>query len=129
MAGILLISPLSWVHHWILVLPLLIASFRCAAALPARLRIALTSATVALSGVLLYGVVWKVPIGNDEVYRANVWQFLVGNSQVLLLIAVVALVVASLVRDPRSGIEARNAAASAGRGSAQLSLNGLHDRL
>ena len=116
MAGIVLISPLSWVHHWILVLPLLIASSRYAAEAPARLRIALASTTLALSAVLLYGVVWKVPIDNDQVYRANVWQFLVGNSQVLLLLVLVLLVTGRLVGERRPG-------------SAQLSLDRLHDRV
>ena len=102
MSGMLLVSPVSWVHHWIIVLPLLIASFRCAAEAASRTRVALVITTVALSAVLLYGVVWWVPIGDERVYHADPVQFLLGNSQVLLLLAVIASLAVFVVRGPRS---------------------------
>jgi alpha-1,2-mannosyltransferase len=102
MSGMLLVSPVSWVHHWIIVLPLLIASFRCAAEAASRTRVALVTTTVALSAVLLFGVVWRVPIGNERVYHADAVQFLLGNSQVLLLLAVIASLAVFVVHAPRS---------------------------
>jgi alpha-1,2-mannosyltransferase len=105
----LLVSPVTWVHHWIIVLPLLVASFRCAAEAAPRLRVALLTTGVALSAVLLFGVVWWVPTANDRVVHANPAQFLVGNSQVLLLLAVVCSLAAFERRTPSAGVQPRSA--------------------
>jgi alpha-1,2-mannosyltransferase len=98
MSGMLLVSPVSWVHHWIIVLPLLCAAFRCASETSGRIRIALVGATIALSGVLLFGVVWRVPVTGNRVYHQSAWHFLVGNCQVLLLVALIAALAAYVLR-------------------------------
>jgi alpha-1,2-mannosyltransferase len=102
LSGMLLISPVTWVHHWIIVLPLLLASWRCAAEATARVRVALLSTTVALSGVMLFGVVWWGRVTNDQVTHAAPAQYLVGNSQVLLLLALVASVAVFVHRAPHA---------------------------
>ncbi len=96
LAAMLLISPVSWVHHWILVLPFVVACCRLgteATRRPLLLWLALT-----LCAVLLLGAVWWVPNNNHLEYKHNAWQFLLGNSAVLLLLASIAAVIAATLR-------------------------------
>ncbi len=93
MAAILLISPVSWVHHWILVLPFLVSCVRLYSEAP-RLRFML-GATLALSAAVALGAIWWVPNNNGREYRHNTWQFLVGNSDVLLLLITIAAALAA----------------------------------
>jgi hypothetical protein len=73
------------VHHWILVFPLLVACFRlCAEKKRSRLLLWLTCA---LAAALWLGVIWHVPNTHNREYHHNTWQILVGNSDLLLLIA------------------------------------------
>jgi alpha-1,2-mannosyltransferase len=90
LASMLLLSPVSWVHHWILVLPFLVASFRLAHE-DRRPRVLLVL-TCALTAALWLGIVWRVPNTHDREYHHNLWQFVVGNSDVLLLLAAIAAV-------------------------------------
>jgi alpha-1,2-mannosyltransferase len=91
LAAMLLLSPVSWVHHWILVLPLLVAGFRLGAhERRSQLLLALTGA---LTVTLWFGVVWWMPNTHDREYHYKVWQFFVGNSDALLLLATVAAAV------------------------------------
>ena len=104
MAAMLLLSPVSWVHHWILVLPFLVACFRLAG--EDRSRRVLPALTYALTAALWFGIVWRVPNTHDREYHHNLWQFLVGNSDVLLLLATLTSVVvatSALSRVVRSG--------------------------
>ena len=71
MSGMLLVSPVSWVHHWIIVLPLLLAAFRCASETSGRIRVSLLGVTAALSAVLLFRVVWRVPVTDERVYHQS----------------------------------------------------------
>jgi alpha-1,2-mannosyltransferase len=88
LAAMLLLSPVSWVHHWILALPFLIACFRlCTRENRSRLLVGLTAA---LTAALWFGIIWHVPNTHDREYHYNAWQFVVGNSDVLLLMATMA---------------------------------------
>jgi alpha-1,2-mannosyltransferase len=103
LASMLLLSPVSWVHHWILVLPFLVVCFRLAHEDRRRALLALTSM---LTAALWFGIVWRVPNTHDREYHHNLWQFLVGNSDVLLLLATltsVFLATRVLSRAVRSG--------------------------
>ena len=102
MSGMLLVSPVSWVHHWIIVLPLLLAAFRCAFETSGRIRTALLGATSALAAVLLFGVVWRVPVFEQRVYHQSPVHFLVGNSQVLLLVVLIAALAVYVLRPSRA---------------------------
>jgi alpha-1,2-mannosyltransferase len=83
LAAILLLSPVSWIHHWILALPFLVACGRLAwEQHPARWVLVPAGA---LAIVLWFGVIWHVPNTHDREYHQNLWQFLAGNSPVLLL--------------------------------------------
>jgi alpha-1,2-mannosyltransferase len=83
LAAILLLSPVSWIHHWILALPFLVACGRLVWE-QRRARWVLVPAG-ALAIVLWFGVIWHVPNTHDREYHQNLWQFLAGNSPVLLL--------------------------------------------
>lgn len=99
LAAMLLLSPVSWVHHWILALPLLVGGFRLAAQ-PKHRRLLLLLLS-ALSATLWFGVIWHVPNTQNREFHHNTWQFLVGNSDVLLLLATIATVaLASNANDP-----------------------------
>ena len=89
-SAMLLVSPVSWVHHWIIVLPLLLASFRCALDASPRVRLAILSTSIALAAVLRFGVIWRLGLPDERVYHASPVQSLVGNSQVILLLALIA---------------------------------------
>ena len=97
-----MVSPVSWVHHWIIVLPLLLAALRCASETSGRIRVSLLCATFALSAVLLWGLVWRVPVTDERVYHQSPVHFLVGSSQVLLLVALVAALAVYVLRGARS---------------------------
>jgi alpha-1,2-mannosyltransferase len=102
MSGMLLVSPVSWVHHWIIVLPLLLAALRCASETSGRIRVSLLGVTAALSAVLLFRVVWRVPVTDERVYHQSAYHFVVGSSQVLLLVALVAALAVFVLRGARS---------------------------
>jgi alpha-1,2-mannosyltransferase len=84
LAAMLLLSPVSWIHHWIFVLPFLVACFRLSAREHGSLLFGLTCA---LGAALWFGVIWHLPNTHDREYHYNVWQFVAGNSDVLLLMA------------------------------------------
>ncbi len=79
----LLISPVSWTHHWVAV-PVI--EFALLAPMVARVptgRVVLVLRVVLVAGwVLLTGsrIIWRVPHGGDAEYHQSVVQFLAGNS-------------------------------------------------
>lgn len=89
MAGMLVISPVSWIHHWILVLPLLVACLRLARDQHA---IPLLCATLLLIGTLMARAIWWVPNYHNREYHENPGQFLLGSIDILLLLAVLGIV-------------------------------------
>ncbi len=94
LAAMLLLSPVSWLHHWILVLPFVIACFRLFAERKHLRRIGL-GMTLALCTGLWIGLVWNVPNTQQRERHLNLPQTLVGDSDVLLLIATVGIAVAA----------------------------------
>ena len=83
MGGMLAVSPVSWIHHWIFVLPLLVASVRLGT--DRRYR-PIRWLAVALGVVLLARVVWLVV----HTYRGSPAAFLLGNIDILLLLILLA---------------------------------------
>jgi alpha-1,2-mannosyltransferase len=102
MAGMLVISPISWIHHWILVLPLIVASFRLGAQ-PGHL--ACRWLTGALVAVLLTRVIWLVTF----TYRDSPLHFLIGNIDVVLLVALLVVTGWQVAGAPRPGSRSRPA--------------------
>ncbi len=111
-AAILLVSPVSWSHHWIWVAPALLVAVdailrRRAGRRPVRL---LTATVAALTVLYLIGPQWLLPHSNDRELDWAWWQQIVGSGYVLVTFAV--LVVAALTYRPYpSGV--RNAASAA----------------
>jgi alpha-1,2-mannosyltransferase len=91
----LLVSPISWTHHWVWVLPAGIA----AAARP-RLR-----PVVAAAGLLfVLAPVWWPPHGGDHTeYRHSLPELLLADSYVLAALAVIAAGVAAGLSRDRGG--------------------------
>ncbi len=83
MAGMLAISPVSWIHHWIFILPLLVASVRLGTD---RRYWQIRWLAVTLGAVLLGRVVWLVV----HTYRNSPPQFLLGSIDILLLLTLLA---------------------------------------
>jgi alpha-1,2-mannosyltransferase len=93
-AAMLLVSPVSWIHHWILVLPFLVACFRLFSEQVSLRRVGM-ALTVALSVSLFFGFVWKVPNTNDREFHLGLRQFLVGNSPFILLVVTLGVAIAA----------------------------------
>ncbi len=99
MATMLAVSPVSWVHHWIFVLPLLVSLTRLRSehrSRPTRWFGA------ALMSDLLLRVIWFVPNTHDREYQQTPIQFLLGNSDIILLLATLAALVWMLRAAPHA---------------------------
>ena len=81
MAACPLASPVSWTHHWLIALPLLLVGYRLIWEAPARW---LAAPVFGLAGALLLGIIWHVPHQDEYEYQHTALQFLVGNSYTLL---------------------------------------------
>jgi alpha-1,2-mannosyltransferase len=108
----LLVSPISWSHHWVWVVPLLtVAAHR--AAERRSLRSALFTGGVVLLlfawfsrerpglPLLPRGVIWQAPAGGLE-HRWNTWQVLYGNLYVFGGLALLVFAFVLLRRDGRA---------------------------
>jgi alpha-1,2-mannosyltransferase len=100
LAAMLLLSPVSWIHHWILVLPLLVACFRLFSEQVSLRRVGL-ALTVALSASLWFGLVWKVPNTQHRELHLSAWQLVVGDSAFILLVATLGVAIAAARADRR----------------------------
>jgi alpha-1,2-mannosyltransferase len=80
----LLISPVSWDHHWVWVVPAVIALASLHRWLPAAGLVAL----------FVVAPIWRVPRGGNVEFEEHGWQLLVGNAYVVAGVAI--LVVAAV---------------------------------
>jgi alpha-1,2-mannosyltransferase len=82
----LLISPISWSHHWVWAIPALV-TLACARSV--RLRLA------AAAGVVIFFLApqWWFPNGGQRELRWAVWQQIVGSSYVIFAVIVMLLAV------------------------------------
>ncbi|WP_084637958.1 glycosyltransferase 87 family protein [Gordonia shandongensis] len=95
---VLLVSPVSWSHHWVWAAPALMVGV---SALAARRRSPWLAATVALAAVLFaVGPHWLMPARDDLELTWSWWQHLIGDGYVWLTAAVL---VAGVVRQSRGG--------------------------
>jgi alpha-1,2-mannosyltransferase len=83
-----LVSPISWSHHWVWVLPGTIAA---GAAVLARPTVARVGLLVAWVTPMLVGMIYLVPHGGDREYHQNGVQVLVGNAYLIAGLAVLGL--------------------------------------
>ncbi|MYS78981.1 glycosyltransferase 87 family protein [Embleya scabrispora] len=102
----LLVSPISWTHHWVWALPLVIVlvdrvrRIRSAVAWGSLVAVLAVAAAYPMerarvSGVLPSGIVWTVPFGDGGELKLHGWQLIVGNAYVL--VAVTGLIMAAWV--------------------------------
>jgi alpha-1,2-mannosyltransferase len=91
MALSLLASPISWAHHFIFALPLVLSGFRVAAEARSRWRFA---AAAVFAAALEVGTIWLVPRGHEAELHHGPLEFLACNSYALLAaLALAALLV------------------------------------
>jgi alpha-1,2-mannosyltransferase len=91
--GGLLISPVSWGHHWIWIAPALVLLSRA----PLRRH----WAPWAVVAVFAIGPHWLFPRDNDVEQRWAWWQQVIGNLYVFVGVAVLVTLVVRVVRDRR----------------------------
>lgn len=91
----LLVSPISWTHHWVWIVPALIAAGYAVVPrlLPAVAAVALLPAVAP---------VWWPPHGGDAEYRHPLPELLLADSYVLVALAVLAVPALSRLRGGRS---------------------------
>jgi alpha-1,2-mannosyltransferase len=123
----LLVSPVSWDHHWVWMVPVVVTV--AYAGWRHRSRIAWLGVACLLLVFLAYpwvgqpgdpaavkGLIWSVPVGGQREYGWHGWQLLVGN---LYLLAGLGVLCAALV----AGLRRRTGAAPA-TGGPGLCLTG-----
>jgi alpha-1,2-mannosyltransferase len=94
-AGALVISPISWSHHWVWIAPALM-TFLGRAAVSGNLRWALATALTAV--LFVVAPFQMVPALNDRELHWTAWQHVVGNAY--LIPTLLALFIAALRRAP-----------------------------
>lgn len=94
----LLLSPVSWSHHWVWTVPTIVTL--AVAALRTR-HIAVSLAAVAWTAATLLAPFWWFPQGNDAELHWNLPQQLFGNSYVELSVATLVASGIALVRQLR----------------------------
>ncbi len=96
-AAVLLVSPVSWSHHWVWIAPaLLVAADAIARGRRNPWFLGAVGAAVVMFAI---GPMWLLPHDHDRELTWNWWQQLVGNSYVLFTLAV--FVVAALTYHPK----------------------------
>ena len=102
-AVVLLISPVSWSHHWVWAAPALTVA-GCAV-VSRRFGPALTATWGLALVVFAVGPHWLLPARNDAELTWSWWQHLVGNSYVWLTVAV--LIAGALLWRPSATLAPR----------------------
>jgi alpha-1,2-mannosyltransferase len=84
---VLLVSPVSWTHHWVWIAPLLVALWQAGAQGRALRVLAVVGAALAVAAPM-----WRLPQGDDVETSWSWWQQVVGASYVLYALAVLVTV-------------------------------------
>jgi alpha-1,2-mannosyltransferase len=99
----LLVSPISWSHHWVWIAPALLAAAGTATGLPRRPALIWYAVIATTAVVFGYGPQNWEPGDDNREFSWTLWQHLVGDTYVWLS---VLLVVLYLVAGPRPAIVA-----------------------
>ncbi|MFI9509625.1 glycosyltransferase 87 family protein [Nocardia sp. NPDC052566] len=87
----LLVSPISWSHHWVWIAPGLFAMAGYAIQLPRRRAIVWSVVVVVTAAVFIYGPQNWLPGGDRREIAWTPWQHVIGNTYVWLSVLLVAL--------------------------------------
>jgi alpha-1,2-mannosyltransferase len=93
----LLCSPISWAHHWILAIPLVLVGIRRAVEWGTPVW---AVAPVALAAALMIGTIWLVPRGGTAELDYRPPAFIIGNSYVLLALSAIVTAAVGVLRRP-----------------------------
>ncbi len=94
----LLVSPISWSHHWVWIAPALLAGVGAAAHRPPRSALIWYTVVLATAVVFVIGPQNWEPGDNDREYSWTPWQHIIGNTYVWLSVLLVALFVVATRR-------------------------------
>ncbi|WP_459956805.1 glycosyltransferase 87 family protein [Nocardia sp. IFM 10818] len=89
----LLVSPISWSHHWIWIAPALLAMLGYATLQPWRRAWGWYLATALTTAVFVYGPQNWLPGDDDRESAWTPWQHVIGNTYIWLSVLLVALFV------------------------------------
>ncbi|WP_327112171.1 glycosyltransferase 87 family protein [Nocardia sp. NBC_01730] len=107
-AAVLLVSPVSWSHHWVWIAPALVVT--ADTMVRGRRGPRLISTVAAFTVLLLIGPHWLLPHSTDRELDWAWWQQIIGSSYVLATLGVFVIAVATY-RPVTSGV--RKAASAA----------------
>ncbi|HLI56207.1 MAG TPA: glycosyltransferase 87 family protein, partial [Actinomycetota bacterium] len=101
----LLVSPISWSHHWVWVALGIVVAIDFAYFRGYRAAWVLLVGLLGLfaSGPVL--LIWKVPNSNNREYHWHGWQLLIGNAYVIIGLALLAVAYAGLRRWRSAGAD------------------------
>ncbi|NNH73119.1 DUF2029 domain-containing protein [Nocardia uniformis] len=102
----LLVSPISWSHHWIWIAPVLLAMVGYATQLPRRRAVGWYVVTAITAAVFVYGPQNWLPDGEERESAWTPWEHFIGNTYIWLSVLLVALFLIATRRRVRSGDEA-----------------------
>ncbi|MFI6869001.1 glycosyltransferase 87 family protein [Nocardia sp. NPDC050406] len=87
----LLVSPISWSHHWIWIAPVLLGMFGYATRQPWRGAAGWYVVTAVTAAVFVYGPQNWLPDGENRESAWTPWQHFIGNTYIWLSVLLVAL--------------------------------------
>ncbi|MFE7797928.1 glycosyltransferase 87 family protein [Nocardia sp. NPDC057440] len=96
----LLVSPISWSHHWVWVAPALLAMVGYATRLPVRQAMGWYVAITVTAAAFVYGPQNWMPGDKQRELSWTPWQHLVGNTYVWLSVLLVVVFVVTSRRSP-----------------------------
>lgn len=99
----LLVSPISWSHHWVWIAPALLAMLGYATRLPWRRAAGWYAVTAFTAAVFVYGPQNWLPGDDDREWSWTPWQHLEGDTYVWLSVLLVALFLFTARRNARRG--------------------------
>jgi len=98
----LLVSPISWSHHWVWIAPALLAAMGAATRLRGRRASIWYLLIVATAAAFLFGPQNREPGDNNREFAWTPWQHIVGDTYVWLSVLLVVLYVISTPRPESS---------------------------